>query len=51
MSGRSIFKIPAISLIILSLAGEVLGMSVKITAVGPSNDDQGKIAPLVQPGD
>ncbi|MBF0525929.1 MAG: hypothetical protein HQK56_12630 [Deltaproteobacteria bacterium] len=50
MSGRSIFKIPAIILIILSLAGEVLGMSVKITAVGPSNDDQGKIAPLVQPG-
>ncbi|MBF0495314.1 MAG: hypothetical protein HQK58_01875 [Deltaproteobacteria bacterium] len=49
-SGRRIFRILAMLFIILSLAGEVLGMTVKITAVGPSNDDQGNITNLVQPG-
>ncbi|MBF0526453.1 MAG: hypothetical protein HQK56_15325 [Deltaproteobacteria bacterium] len=50
MLGINLVRILAVSLIISSLAGEVLGMTVKITAVGPSNDDQGNITNLVQPG-
>ncbi|MBF0497306.1 MAG: hypothetical protein HQK58_12150, partial [Deltaproteobacteria bacterium] len=50
MSVKNLLRILSVSLIILSLAGEVLGMTVKITAIGPGNDDQGSITPLVQPG-
>ncbi|MBF0495690.1 MAG: hypothetical protein HQK58_03810 [Deltaproteobacteria bacterium] len=47
---KSIFRILAISFIILSLAGEILGMTLKITNIGPGNDDKGSITHLVQPG-